>query len=96
VFSALADGTRRRVVGHLAEHGDATATELAGLLPLTRQAIAKHLAALSAAGLVERRKSGREARYHLTPGPLEDAAKWMAEVGAAWDERLEALRRHLG
>ena len=95
VFSALADPTRRQVVGYLAEHGDATATELAGVLPVTRQAIAKHLAALGAAGLVARRKAGREARYRLTPEPMSDASRWMTEVGARWDERLAELRRHL-
>jgi DNA-binding transcriptional ArsR family regulator len=96
VFAALADPTRRDVVGYLATHGDATATELAGVLPVTRQAVSKHLAALGAAGLVERRKAGREARYSLTPEPLGDAAAWMADVGAQWDERLAALGRHLG
>jgi DNA-binding transcriptional ArsR family regulator len=57
--------------------------------------VAKHLATLSAAGLVDGLRSGRETRYRLTPRPLEDAARWMAGVGAEWDERLEALRRHL-
>jgi len=96
VFAALADPTRREVVGYLAEHGEATATELAGVLPVTRQAVSKHLTALGAAGLVERRKNGREARYRLTPAPMTDAMAWMSAVGAAWDERLSALRRHLG
>ena len=96
VFAALADPTRRLVVGYLAEHGDATATELAGVLPVTRQAVSKHLTALGAAGLVERRKAGREARYRLTPAPLAEAASWIAEVGGAWDDRLAKLRRHLG
>jgi DNA-binding transcriptional ArsR family regulator len=82
VFSALADPTRRQVVGYLAEHGETTATELADILPVTRQAVSKHLAALGAAGLVERRKAGWEARYSLTPKPLSDAAEWRAEVGA--------------
>ena len=63
---------------------------------MTRQAVSKHLAALGAAGLVERRRAGREARYSLTPEPLSDAAAWMAEVGARWDDRLVELRRHLG
>jgi DNA-binding transcriptional ArsR family regulator len=96
VFSALADPTRREVLGYLAEHGDATATELAGVLPVTRQAVSKHLTALGAAGLVERRKAGREARYALRPGPLSYAAEWMAAVGARWDGRLAELHRHLG
>ena len=95
VFSALADPTRREVVRYLAEHGEATATELAGVLPVTRQAVSKHLVTLGAAGLVERHKSGREARYSLTPEPLSDAARWMAMVGAQWDDRLTNLRRHL-
>jgi DNA-binding transcriptional ArsR family regulator len=95
VFAALADPTRRRLIGELATKGSATATELAAELPVTRQAVAKHLAALSAAGLVDGLRRGRETRYRLTPRPLEDAARWMAEVGAEWDERLEALKRHL-
>lgn len=96
VFSALADPTRRRVIDYLAEHETATATELAGVLPVTRQAVSKHLAALAGAGLVARTKQGREARYRLTPDPLADAASWIAAVGAKWDDRLAALRRHLG
>jgi DNA-binding transcriptional ArsR family regulator len=94
VFGALSDPNRRRMLDVLSER-DATATELAAELPVTRQAVAKHLATLSAAGLVDGLRKGRETRYRLTPRPLEDAARWMADVGAQWDERLEALRRHL-
>ena len=96
VFDALADRNRRRLISLLAARETATATELAAELPVTRQAIAKHLASLSAAGLVRSTRRGRETRYELTPAPLEDAVAWMAEVGAAWDERLERLRRYLG
>jgi DNA-binding transcriptional ArsR family regulator len=95
VFAALADPTRRRLIAELAARGSATATELAAELPVTRQAVAKHLASLNAAGLVDGLRRGRETRYRLTPEPLADAARWMAEIGARWDERLEALRRHL-
>ena len=95
VFSALADPSRRRLLETLARR-EATATELAADLPVTRQAVAKHLAALREAGLVDARRAGRETRYRLTPGPLEDAVAWIAEVGDAWDARLAALRRHLG
>jgi DNA-binding transcriptional ArsR family regulator len=95
VFDALADPNRRYVVEALAERQDATATELASELPVTRQAVAKHLAALNEAGLVESRREGRETRYELTPGPLAAAMDWMASVGAEWDSRLAALRRHL-
>jgi DNA-binding transcriptional ArsR family regulator len=96
VFDALADPNRRRLLGFLAERETATATELAGELPVTRQAVAKHLAALSAAGLVEGTRQGRETRYRLTPAPLGEAMAWMAAVGAQWDDRLAALGRHLG
>jgi DNA-binding transcriptional ArsR family regulator len=95
VFDALADPNRRYVVQALAQRPDATATELAAELPVTRQAVAKHLAALNEAGLVESRRQGRETRYELTPGPLGAAMEWMAGVGAQWDRRLAALQRHL-
>ena len=96
VFNALADANRRYVLEALAERETATATELAAELPVTRQAVAKHLAALNEAGLVERRREGRETRYELTPEPLGEAMEWMAGVGAEWDARLAALRKHLG
>jgi DNA-binding transcriptional ArsR family regulator len=84
VFGALADPSRRQVIDYLAEQGTATATELTGELPMTRQAVTKHLATLADAGLVESERQGRETRYRLT------------EAGEEWDERLDALRRHLG
>lgn len=71
------------MIGYLSERGSATATELTGELPMTRQAVAKHLATLADAGLVECRRQGREARYRLT------------RAGAEWDDRLDALRKHL-
>ena len=95
VFSALADERRRSLVEVLAARGSATATELAVGLPVTRQAVAKHLASLGEAGLVAMTRSGREVRYRLTPEPLEDAVAWIERVGASWDERLAALERHL-
>jgi DNA-binding transcriptional ArsR family regulator len=95
VFDALADPNRRYVLEALAERDTATATELAAELPVTRQAVAKHLAALNEAGLVESRREGRETRYELTPGPLGVAMDWMASVGAQWDARLGRLQRHL-
>jgi DNA-binding transcriptional ArsR family regulator len=91
VFAALADPTRRQVVQALARQPDLTASRLAGELPITRQAVTKHLAALDRAGLVRGRREGREQRYTLTPAPLADAMVWMATVGAQWDERLERL-----
>jgi DNA-binding transcriptional ArsR family regulator len=95
VFSALADPSRRFVVETLAERGSATATELAGELPVTRQAVAKHLAALEGAGLVTPTRQGRETRYSLSPAPLGEALSWMERIGVQWDGRLAALRDHL-
>jgi DNA-binding transcriptional ArsR family regulator len=94
VFFALADPNRRFLMEQLA-HRDATATELAAELPVTRQAVAKHLAALSDAGLVRSARAGRETRYRLTPEPLGEAVSWLESVGSQWDERLAALARHL-
>ena len=91
VFSALADPTRREVVRSLAERPGLTASYLAGELPMTRQAVTKHLNALSGAGLVTARREGRETRYTLTPAPLAEAIDWMTAVGAQWDERLQRL-----
>jgi DNA-binding transcriptional ArsR family regulator len=96
IFDALADPNRRYMLRTLAERETATATELAAELPVTRQAVAKHLAMLGDAGLVTARRAGRETRYELTPEPLAQATDWVAEVNAAWDERLGALTRHLG
>lgn len=94
VFSALSDPTRRQVMRCLAE-GPTTATELADRIPVSRQAISKHLAALEEAGLVATDLDGRARRYRLTPDPLSDAMGWIADVGGEWDRRLAALRRHL-
>lgn len=95
VFEALADATRREVVRHLAADGPSTATELAGHVPVSRQAVAKHLGALDAAGLVETFRQGREVRYRLTPEPMQDAMAWMSAVGAEWDDRLARLASHV-
>jgi len=90
-FAALADPTRRHVIGVLSGGGEVSVTELARELPISRQAVAKHLAALDRAGLVAARREGRETRYRLTPEPMGEAMAWMAGVGAGWDERLARL-----
>jgi DNA-binding transcriptional ArsR family regulator len=94
IFNALADPSRRTIVETLARR-EATATQLASELPVTRQAVAKHLGALGAAGLVTATRRGRETRYRLTPAPLADAVAWIDRVGTAWDARLDALGEHL-
>jgi DNA-binding transcriptional ArsR family regulator len=91
VFAALADARRRELVTLIGERGTATATELARELPVSRQAVQKHLGGLAAAGLVASSREGREVRYRLTPEPMSDAVSWMADVGARWDRRLAAL-----
>jgi DNA-binding transcriptional ArsR family regulator len=90
VFGALAEPMRRQLLQTIAQH-PATATELAGALPITRQAVTKHLNSLSDAGLLERERAGRDIRYRLTPAPLSEAMSWMAQVGGQWDERLNRL-----
>ncbi len=95
VFAALADSTRRRIIRRLEEAGPETATRLAADLPITRQAVSKHLAVLAEARLVVTERAGREARYALTPAALAEATSWLASVEAAWDERLAALKRQV-
>ncbi|WP_329129933.1 metalloregulator ArsR/SmtB family transcription factor [Streptomyces caniferus] len=93
VFSALADPTRRRILDALAAHGEATATVLAAELPVSRQAIVKHLGVLDRAGLVAGHREGREARYRVIPERLGVTARWMDRVAAAWDTRLSEIKR---
>jgi DNA-binding transcriptional ArsR family regulator len=95
VFDALAEPTRRRVVETLARGGTVTASGLAGELPISRQAVSKHLNALRGAELVTSTRVGRETHYKLRPDPLDEAAHWIQMVSAEWDDRLEALRRSL-
>ena len=94
VFSALSDPTRRTIVEHLGAE-PASASDLAGVVPVTRQAVVKHLGVLEDAGLVRGTRDGRKVVYELTPAPFEDAARWMTDVGASWDRRLAVLARRL-
>jgi DNA-binding transcriptional ArsR family regulator len=97
VFVALADPTRRAILATLASDGPATATDLAGRLPITRQAIAKHLALLADAGLVAAEPGERRrVRYRLRSGPMRVAQQFLAALAHDWDSRLDALRDHLG
>jgi DNA-binding transcriptional ArsR family regulator len=95
VFHALSDPTRRQVVQALARSGGLTASAIAADLPVSRQAVTKHLLALRDAGLASATPTGREVRYDLTPAPMAEAVDWMAQTGAAWDERLARLQRSL-
>src|SRR5215471_16755023 len=96
VFAALADPTRRAILAALAAAGPATATDLAGRLPVTRQAVAKHLALLAEAGLV-RAEPGerRRVRYRLRSAPMQVAQQFLAALARDWDGPLHALKDHL-
>ncbi|GGV22498.1 putative transcriptional regulator, ArsR [Kitasatospora herbaricolor] len=93
VLAALADPTRRRLLDLLAARGEVTATTLAGSLPVTRQAVVKHLSVLDAAGLVSGVRVGREVRYSVQPAALDATARWMATLAADWDRRLATVKR---
>src|SRR5262249_54263991 len=93
VFAALADPTRRDVLRLVAERGPTSATLLERELPVTRQAIVKHLVVLSRAGLVSGQRAGQEVRYALVPEPLDEVSGWIAEIDSRWDERLARLRQ---
>ena len=97
VFTALADPTRRAILATLASAGPATATDLADCLPVSRQAIAKHLDLLAEAGLV-RAEPGerRRVRYRLRSAPMQVAQQFLAALARDWDRPLAALTEHLG
>jgi DNA-binding transcriptional ArsR family regulator len=93
LWAAVADPTRRRVLDALLERGEATTTAIAEELPVTRQAVAKHLAVLDRVGLVAGQRRGREVRYAVRPERLDEAAEAMARVAAQWDRRLARIKR---
>jgi DNA-binding transcriptional ArsR family regulator len=93
VLAALADPTRRRLLDLLSGHGQATASTLGRDMPVSRQAVVKHLGVLDAAGLVEATKVGREVRYMVRPDSLDATARWMAALAADWDRRLARIKR---
>ena len=93
LFDALADPTRRRLLQRLVQDGPDTASRLAVDLPVTRQAVVKHLQALVEAGLAAPERRGREVRYRATPEPLAHAVSWLVSAGARWDDRLGRLDR---
>jgi DNA-binding transcriptional ArsR family regulator len=93
-FAALADPTRRAILGRLAE-GDATVNQLAEPFPISVQAVSKHLKVLERAGLVAR---GREAQWRpcrLDPAPLKDVAAWVERYREMWEQRLDRLDDYL-
>jgi DNA-binding transcriptional ArsR family regulator len=93
LWSAVGDPTRRRMLDLLLLDGDGTATSLGRQLPVTRQAVAKHLGVLDRAGLVRSAPAGREKRYRVDEAQLARAVAQLSSVGSAWDARLQRIKR---
>src|SRR6202451_313728 len=93
LWSAIGDPSRRRVLDLLVRQGDVSASWLAGQVPFSRQAVSKHLAVLEQAGLVSRRKQGREVLYQVEAGRLDQATRAMADLAAQWDRRLATIKQ---
>lgn len=92
LWSAIGDPTRRRMVDLLLAGGTGTATTLSDQLPVTRQAVAKHLGVLVRVGLVSSAPAGRERRYGIDQARLARAVEQMADVGTSWDDRLHRIK----
>ena len=93
LWSAIADPSRRQVLDLVVSNGEVSASWLAGRVPFSRQAVSKHLVVLERAGLISRRKQGREVLYQIEASRLDQATRAMAELAAQWDRRLNALNR---
>jgi DNA-binding transcriptional ArsR family regulator len=92
VWSAVGDPNRRRLLDLLLDAGESTPTKLANQLPLTRQAVSKHLAVLERAGLVTSTAQGRQMTYRIRADELDRATRSIAEVAARWDRRLRRIK----
>jgi DNA-binding transcriptional ArsR family regulator len=93
LWSAIGDPTRRRMLDLLLADGDGTATSLSEQLPVTRQAVAKHLGVLERVDLVRATAAGREKRYRVDDAQMERAVAQLNSVGSAWDARLQRIKR---
>lgn len=93
LWSAIAEPSRRRVLDLLVSGTEATASELAQLVPFTRQAVSKHLAVLEEAGLVSRRKQGRDVLYRVETARLDEATRALSDLASRWDRRLDSIKR---
>lgn len=96
IFAAVADPTRRILLDRLRGSDGLSIAKLAEDLPISRQAVTKHLDMLRGAGLVRVRRDGRERVHELDAAPLGSVDDWLRPYAEAWDRRLEALRHHLG
>lgn len=95
VFAAIADRTRRGILERLRREGPLSITEIAERLPVTRQAVTKHLDILERAGLIDRQSRGRERIHSLRAAPLRLLSEWLGPYEAEWDVRLSRLRSHI-
>jgi DNA-binding transcriptional ArsR family regulator len=94
VFAALGDPTRLEILGLVGAGRETTATRLAGLAGVSRPAVVKHLGVLERAGLVDRRKQGRDVHFRVATSAVSDAASWLDARAEAWADRLAALKAH--
>jgi DNA-binding transcriptional ArsR family regulator len=92
LWSAISDPSRRRVLDLLVSNGEVSASWLAERVPFSRQAVSKHLVVLERAGLITRRKLGREVLYQVETDRLDQATRAMAELATRWDRRLDAIK----
>ena len=93
LVAAVTEPTRRQMLDLLLERGESTATVLADSLPISRQAVSKHLAVFTRVGLVEGEKSGREMRYRLNVERLDRVTRSLGELAATWDQRLMRIKQ---
>ena len=93
LWSAIGDPTRRRMLDLLLNQGSGTATSLSDHLPVTRQAVAKHLAVLDRVGLVHAQSAGREKQFRVDEAQLARAVAQLTDVGNAWDARLRRIKQ---
>ncbi len=92
LWSAIGDPSRRRVLDLLVSNGEVSASWLAGRVPFSRQMVTKHLVVLEQAGLISRRKQGREVLYRIEANRLDQATRTMADLAAQWDHRLTTIK----
>jgi ArsR family transcriptional regulator, cadmium/lead-responsive transcriptional repressor len=93
LWSAIGDPSRRRVLDLVVSNGEVSASWLAGHVPFSRQAVSKHLVVLEQAGLISRRKQGREVLYQVEADRIDQATRAMADLAAQWDRRLATIKR---
>jgi DNA-binding transcriptional ArsR family regulator len=93
LWSAIGDPSRRRVLDLLVSNGEVSASWVAGRVPFSRQMVSKHLVVLEQAGLVSRRKQGREVLYQIDAGRLDQATRALTDLAAQWDRRLATIKR---